>query len=83
MFRTGETPEAVVERKGLRQSADTGELEQWCAEAIAANPKSVADFKGGKESAINAMKGFVMKQSQGQANPKLVDEILRRQLAAQ
>ena len=59
-----------------------GELEQWCAEAIAANPKSVADFKGGKENAINAMKGFVMKQSKGRANPKLVDEILRRKLAA-
>jgi aspartyl-tRNA(Asn)/glutamyl-tRNA(Gln) amidotransferase subunit B len=82
MFHTGETPGAVVERKGLRQSADTGQLEQWCAGAIAANPKSVADFKGGKENAINAMKGFVMKQSQGRANPKLVDEILRRQLAA-
>jgi len=38
----------------------------------------VADFKGGKENAINAMKGFVMKQSKGKANPRLVDEILRR-----
>jgi aspartyl-tRNA(Asn)/glutamyl-tRNA(Gln) amidotransferase subunit B len=82
MFRTGETPEAVVERKGLRQASDTGQLAQWCAEAIAANPKSVADFRAGKENAINAMKGFVMKQSKGRANPKLVDEILRRHLAA-
>ena len=81
MFRTGETPDAVVERRGLRQSTDAGELERWCAAALAANPKSVADFKAGKEHAINAMKGFVMKQSQGRANPKLVDEILRRKLA--
>ena len=80
MFRTGEAPEAVVERKGLRQATDTGQLEQWCAAAIAANPKSAADFRAGKENAINAMKGFVMKQSKGRANPKLVDEILRRQL---
>jgi len=82
MFQTGESPEAMVERKGLKQSTDMGELEQWCAEAIAANPKSVADFKSGKENAINAMKGFVMRQSKGRANPRLVDEILRRKLAA-
>jgi aspartyl-tRNA(Asn)/glutamyl-tRNA(Gln) amidotransferase subunit B len=81
MFQTGETPEAMVERKGLRQSTDVGELEQWCAAAIAANPKSVTDFKTGRENAINTMKGFVMKQSKGRANPRLVDEILRKKLA--
>jgi aspartyl-tRNA(Asn)/glutamyl-tRNA(Gln) amidotransferase subunit B len=81
MFQTGEPPEALIARKGLKQSTDAGELDRWCAEAIAANPRSVADFKGGKENAINAMKGFVMKQSKGKANPRLVDEILRRKLA--
>jgi aspartyl-tRNA(Asn)/glutamyl-tRNA(Gln) amidotransferase subunit B len=81
MFRSGEEAEAIVTRRGLRQSTDVGELERWCAEAIAANPRSVADFKAGKENAINSMKGFVMKQSKGKANPKLVDEILRRALA--
>jgi aspartyl-tRNA(Asn)/glutamyl-tRNA(Gln) amidotransferase subunit B len=80
MFQTGELPEALVARKGLKQSTDTGELDRWCAEAIAANPRSVADFKGGNEKAINSMKGFVMKQSKGKANPKLVDEILRGKL---
>jgi aspartyl-tRNA(Asn)/glutamyl-tRNA(Gln) amidotransferase subunit B len=80
MFPTGEAPEAVVERKGLRQSTDVGELDRWCAEAIAANPKSLVDFRAGKENAINAMKGFVMKQSKGKANPKLVDETVRRQI---
>ena len=82
MFATGESPEAMVERKGLKQSTDVGELDQWCAAAIAANPKSVTDFQGGKENAINAMKGFVMKQSRGRANPRLVDEILRGKLRA-
>ena len=82
MFQTGEAPDALVVRKGLKQSTDLGELEQWCAAAIAANPKSVTDFKAGKENAINAMKGFVMKQSKGKANPKLVDEILRGKLRA-
>jgi aspartyl-tRNA(Asn)/glutamyl-tRNA(Gln) amidotransferase subunit B len=80
MFQTGEAPGAMVQRKGLRQSTDAGELDQWCAAAIAANPRSVADFKAGKENAINAMKGFVMKQSKGRANPRLVDEILRGKL---
>lgn len=82
LFRTKDQPDKIFDRMGLWQSSDTGELEQWCAEAIAANPKSVADFKGGKENAINAMKGFVMRQSKGRANPKLVDEILRRKLTA-
>jgi aspartyl-tRNA(Asn)/glutamyl-tRNA(Gln) amidotransferase subunit B len=81
MFANGDTAEAVIDRKGLRQSTDTGELERWCAEAIAANPRSVADFKSGNEKAINAFKGAVMKASKGKANPKLVDEILRRLLA--
>lgn len=81
MFATGERPEAVVERKGLKQSTDTGELEKWVAAAIAANPRAVAEFKAGKEQAINALKGAVMKASKGKANPKLVDEIVRRQLA--
>jgi aspartyl-tRNA(Asn)/glutamyl-tRNA(Gln) amidotransferase subunit B len=81
MFQTGELPDVLVARKGLKQSTDTGELDGWCAGAIAANPRSVADFKGGNEKAINAMKGFVMKQSKGNANPRLVDEILRRMLA--
>jgi len=81
MFRSGELPETLVERQGLRQSTDAGELEEWCAAAIAANPKSVADFRSGKGNAINAMKGLVMKQSKGKANPRLVDEILRRKLA--
>ena len=82
MFASGETAEAVIERKGLRQSTDTGELEKWCAEAIAANPRSAADFKSGNEKAINAFKGGVMKASKGKANPRLVDEILRRLLGS-
>ena len=80
MFATGEMPGAIVERQGLQQSTDTGELARWVAEAIAANPKAVAEFKAGKEQAINAVKGAVMKASKGKANPKLVDEIARRQI---
>jgi aspartyl-tRNA(Asn)/glutamyl-tRNA(Gln) amidotransferase subunit B len=80
-FASGESPAAVVERKGLKVETDTGELEQWCRDAIAGNDKAREQFLGGKESAINAFKGPVMKASRGQANPKLVDETLRRLLA--
>lgn len=83
MFATGDQPEAIAERRGLKAApTDAGELEQWCRDAIAANAKALAEFKAGKESAINAFKGPVMKAAKGKANPKLVDETLRRLLAA-
>jgi aspartyl-tRNA(Asn)/glutamyl-tRNA(Gln) amidotransferase subunit B len=82
MFASGDLPVDVVERKGLKQSTDTGELEKWIAEAIAANPKAAAEFKTGNERALNAIKGAVMKASKGKANPQLVDQIVRKQLGA-
>ncbi|HZZ18022.1 MAG TPA: Asp-tRNA(Asn)/Glu-tRNA(Gln) amidotransferase subunit GatB [Opitutaceae bacterium] len=81
MFQSGEMPDAVVARKGLKAETNMDELEKWCAEAIAANAKSVADYKGGKESALNAFKGPVMRAAKGKADPKRVDETLRRLLA--
>ncbi len=80
MFRTGEAPAAVADRKGLRQSSDTGQLEGWCATAIANDPKSADQVRSGNAKAINALKGAVMKLSAGKANPRLVDEILRKLL---
>ncbi len=81
MATTGQSPGAIVESKGLMAATDSDELERWCREAILANAKSLADFKAGKDSAINAFKGPVMKAAKGKANPKLVDETLRRLLA--
>ena len=81
MAATGDKPGAIVERKGLKAETNTDELESWCRDSIAANPKALAEFKSGKESAINAFKGPVMKAAKGKANPKLVDETLRRLLA--
>jgi aspartyl-tRNA(Asn)/glutamyl-tRNA(Gln) amidotransferase subunit B len=81
MFQSGEMPDGIVERKGLKTETNTDELEQWCREAIAGNAKALAEFKAGKESAINAFKGPVMKAGKGKANPKAVDETLRRLLA--
>ena len=80
MFQSGEMPGVIVERQGLKQSTDTGELAKWVADAIAANPQAAAGFKAGNEKALNAIKGAVMKASQGKANPKLVDEIVRKQI---
>jgi len=83
MFATGEEPAAVVARLGLAAvPTDSNELETWCRDSIGANPKALAEFKAGKDSAINAFKGPIMKAAKGKANPKLVDETLRRLLAA-
>jgi aspartyl-tRNA(Asn)/glutamyl-tRNA(Gln) amidotransferase subunit B len=83
MFDTGKAPAAIVQEKGLAQVSDTGAIEKFCAAAIAANPKSVADYRAGKVAALNALKGQVMKLSKGKANPGLVGEILERKLKSQ
>jgi aspartyl-tRNA(Asn)/glutamyl-tRNA(Gln) amidotransferase subunit B len=82
MISTGKSPAALVKELGLAQVSDVGALEAFCDQAIAANPKSVADFKAGKQNAVNALKGQVMKLSKGTANPQLVGEILVRKLSA-
>ena len=83
MAATGDLPDVIADRKGLKAvPTDPNELETWCRDSIAANPKAVAEFKSGKDSAINALKGPVMKAAKGKGNPKLVDETLRRLLAA-
>jgi len=82
MFATGDSPEAIADRRGLRAApTDSGELENWCRDAIAGNPRAAGEFRSGREGAINALKGPVMKAAKGKANPKAVDETLRRLLA--
>jgi aspartyl-tRNA(Asn)/glutamyl-tRNA(Gln) amidotransferase subunit B len=80
MFASGESPIVMVKKKGLAQVSDTGAIEKFCDEAIAANPAPVADYKAGKVAALNSLKGQVMKLSKGKANPALVGEILERKL---
>jgi aspartyl-tRNA(Asn)/glutamyl-tRNA(Gln) amidotransferase subunit B len=80
MFDTGKTPGVIMQEKGLAQVSDTGAIEKFCDEAIAANPNPVADYKAGKVAALNSLKGQVMKLSKGKANPALVGEILERKL---
>ena len=76
MFENGGAPAKIVEEKGLVQVSDTGAIEQFCEEAIAANPGPAEDYRNGKDAALNFLKGQVMKLSRGKANPALVGETL-------
>ena len=80
MFSTGKSASVIVEEKGLKQESDTGAIEAFVDEVIAANPGPVADYKTGKASALNFLKGQVMKLSKGKANPALAGEILEKKL---
>ncbi|HXC37857.1 MAG TPA: Asp-tRNA(Asn)/Glu-tRNA(Gln) amidotransferase subunit GatB [Burkholderiales bacterium] len=75
-------PDAIIEKRGLKQMSDSGAIEKIVDEVLAANPKSVEEFRAGKEKAFNALVGQVMKASKGKANPAQVNEILKKKLAA-
>ena len=81
MLVSGEDPATIVRREGLTQVADAGALEVLVDQAIAANPKAVADFKSGKTAASRALVGQVMKASAGRANPALVDRLVQEKLS--
>lgn len=80
MVETGKDPAAIIDEKGLKQMTDVGAIQTFVDEAIAANPKSVEDYKGGKQAALGALVGYVMKQSKGSANPATVNELLKKAL---
>jgi aspartyl-tRNA(Asn)/glutamyl-tRNA(Gln) amidotransferase subunit B len=80
MFETGDAAPAIMEREGLKQISDTGELEKMADEVIDTNPKQVEQYKGGKTALLGYLVGQVMKASRGQANPAVVTEILKKRL---
>jgi aspartyl-tRNA(Asn)/glutamyl-tRNA(Gln) amidotransferase subunit B len=80
MFTTGLTAAEIISEKNLAQISDTHSLEIIVSEVIEENPKSVADYRSGKENAIMFLVGQVMKKSSGKANPKIAGELLRRRL---
>ena len=82
MWETGKSAETIVKEQGLVQISDTGALEAMVDEAIAENPKAVADFKSGNKKAMGAMIGQIMKKSHGKANPRMVSGILIKKLQA-
>ena len=77
----GLSVDAIIEAMGLRQLRDTGELERVVDEVIAASPKSVEEFRAGKEKALNALVGQAMKATQGKADPAQLHALLRARLA--
>lgn len=80
MFSTGQDPETIVKEKGLSQISDAGVLAGLVDKVLAANPKSVAAYRGGKDRALGYLVGQVMKETRGQANPQLVNQLLRERL---
>ncbi|HKU66741.1 MAG TPA: Asp-tRNA(Asn)/Glu-tRNA(Gln) amidotransferase subunit GatB [Candidatus Baltobacteraceae bacterium] len=74
------SPKAIVEKEGLAQTSDTGELEKFVADVLASNEKAVADYKSGKTNILGFLTGQVMKASRGKANPALVQDLLKQKL---
>ena len=72
--------DAIIEAQGLKQVTDSGAIEAIIDEVLAANQKSVDEFRAGKEKAFNALVGQCMKASKGKANPAQVNEILKKKL---
>ena len=72
--------DAVIEAKGLKQVSDTGAIEAILDEVLAANQKSVDEYRAGKDKAFNALVGQAMKATKGKANPALVNELLKKKL---
>lgn len=81
MWTNKDDPEKIVKDKGLVQITDTGAIEAAVDAAIAANPKAVEEYKGGKKKAIGALVGQVMKATRGKANPQMVNKMLAEKLA--
>jgi aspartyl-tRNA(Asn)/glutamyl-tRNA(Gln) amidotransferase subunit B len=73
-------PDAIIDRKGLRQISDAAAIEKLVDEVLAANARQVEDYRAGKQKAFNSLVGQVMKATGGRANPAQVNEILRRKL---
>ncbi len=80
MYNTGDDPAVVIQKKGLVQMNEPVELEKMCQKFIEEFPKSVEDYKNGKQAALQFFVGKVMKESKGQANAGMVQEIFTRLL---
>jgi len=80
MWSSGADPEKIVEAKGLKQVSDSGAIEALIDKILASEPENVQLYKAGKMNVLGHFVGQVMKQSQGKANPKIVNEILKKKL---
>ena len=82
MLASNKMPADIIKEKGMEVVSDAGAIEKIVQDVIAANPKAVEDYKGGKTNVVGWLMGQVMKQSQGKANPKQATELLQKALAA-
>jgi aspartyl-tRNA(Asn)/glutamyl-tRNA(Gln) amidotransferase subunit B len=73
--------DAIIDKRGLKQISDSGEIEKIVDQVLAANAKSVEEFRAGKDKAFNALVGQVMKATKGKANPAQVNDLLKKKLA--
>ena len=80
MFETGKDAAAIVEEQGLKQVSDSGAIDAMIDEVLAANGDKVAEYRGGKDKLFGFFVGQVMKASKGQANPGMVNQLLRTKL---
>lgn len=80
MLDSGDTPARIVEDKGLKQTSDTGAIEKVIEDVLANNPKQLEQYRAGKEALFGFFVGQTMKAMQGKANPKVVNELLKKSL---
>jgi aspartyl-tRNA(Asn)/glutamyl-tRNA(Gln) amidotransferase subunit B len=82
LYATGGDPRAIVEERGLAQVGDVDELGSIIKRVMEENPKAVDDFRGGRDAALQALVGQVMKATRGRADARLVTTLLRERLSA-
>jgi len=80
MFKTGADPSHIIEAKGLTQVSDAGEIEKIIEKVISENPNPIADFKKGKENALQFLVGQVMAKTKGRAKPDTVQKLFKEKL---
>ena len=79
---TSASADSIIEQQGLKQITDSGAIEAIIDEVLANNAKSVEEYRAGKEKALNALVGQVMKASKGKANPTQAQELMKAKLDA-
>ena len=80
MQENGDTPDSIIEKHGLKQVSDSGEIAKIIQQVIDENPDSVADYRSGKDKLFGFFVGQVMKKTGGKANPNAVNDLLKEAL---
>ena len=80
MLKTGRDPAEIAETEGLQQTSDTGAIEAEIDKVLADNPDKVEQYKGGKDRLFGFFVGQTMKAMKGQANPQIINDLLKQKL---